>query len=88
MQFPVFFHQPGEFVFSKAMSFIGRSRVFPEMGKKIKFVMTKKVFRRKSTEKDPCDKGSSVAEWKECLMKAYDEKAGCEMPWKSSAPEK
>ncbi len=82
-QFAIFLHPEGGFIYNKAPKFFGRSLIYPEFGKRLKFLLSKKKFKKISLENVQCATGMSTSQWKECVHRAYDKMAGCTLPWKT-----
>lgn len=80
-QFPVFFHPKDAFIFNKGNKFVGQSFLFPEPNKKLMLTLTHRRINRLNLTFDPCQENGNINEFKRCILKSYDEIAGCRMPW-------
>lgn len=72
----------GAFIYNKAHRFIGRSRIFPRYRKRLTYAMSRQKIKRVSQANQPCNVSTSLAEWKTCLLMAFDDMAQCQLPWR------
>lgn len=68
-------------MYNFGLKFFANFYVFPTMDKVMKYLIKQKSMKFLDKEEEPCERDSGVKQWKECVERYFDKKAGCRFPW-------
>lgn len=61
--------------------FLGQTLLYPTENEKTTYTLAKKRIVKLNKDYEECNPGTSIVEWKQCILDEFEKKAQCTFPW-------